>query len=104
MVSELLKAFCDSVTPVSLSFFTEHLKETFLRLYEECSTLKERYLQFQLKWHSHCSYFLVLKNSELTDIGLHPSDPLAVKGVTVRSEWHKVCSSYSVNSDTAKTF
>ena len=104
VVSELLKAFCDSVTPVALSFFTEHLKETFLRLYEECSTLKERYLQFQLKWHSHCSYFLVLKNSELTDIGLHPSDPLAVKVVTVRSEWHKVCSSYSVNSDTAKTF
>ena len=49
VVNELLKGFCDSVTPVALSFFTEHLKETFLRLNEECSTLKERYLQFQLK-------------------------------------------------------
>ena len=44
------------------------------------------------------------KNCELTEVGLHPSDPLAVKLVAVRSEWHKICSSYCVNNDTAKTF
>jgi len=55
-------------------------------------------------WHGYCSYFLVSKNCELTEVGLHPSDPLAVKVVAVRSEWHKICSSYSVNSDTAKAF
>jgi len=46
----------------------------------------------------------VSKNCELTEIGLHPSDPLAAAVVAVRSEWHKVCSKYSVNSDTAKTY
>jgi len=46
----------------------------------------------------------VSKNSELTTIGLHPSDPLAVEVVAVKSKWHKVCSTYLVSSDTAKTF
>ena len=45
-----------------------------------------------------------MKNGELSEIGLHPSDPLAVKVVAVWSEWHKVYCSYLVNIDTAKTF
>ena len=61
-------------------------------------------MQFQLKWHTHCSYFLVSNNKELTDISLHLSDPLVVDVVAVRAEWEKVCISYSVSSDTAKAF
>ena len=82
-VSNSLKGFCESIAPATILFFTLHLKEAFIRLYEECSTLKERYLQFQLQWHAYCSYFLVTKNCELSEIGLHPSDPLAVKVVAV---------------------
>ena len=66
--------------------------------------MKERYLQFQLKWHNYCSYFLASTNRELTDLGLHPADPLADYVVAVRGEWKKVCSSYSMKHDVAKTF
>ena len=72
LVSNSLKLFSESLTASSLLFLTRHLQESFVRIYNECSTLKERYLQFQLRWHSYCSYFLVTKNKELSDIGLHP--------------------------------
>ena len=60
LVSDSLKLLCESLT-TSLIFLTKHLQESFVRIYKECSTLKERYLQFQLQWHSYCSYFLVSK-------------------------------------------
>ena len=99
-----LKSFCESLTVVELLFFTKHLQETFVRIYIDCSTLKEHHLQFQLKWHSHCSYFLVSKNSELSDVGLHPSDPLAIPVVSIRSQWKGVCSAHSIDRDTVETF
>ena len=68
------------------------------------NSLKEHYLQFQLKWHTHCSYFLVKMNRELSDIGLHPSDELAEDVVRVRSLWHKVCLVHSVQIEDGKTF
>jgi len=61
LVSDSLKLFCESLTTSSLIFLTKHLQESFVRIYKECSTLKERYLQFQLQWHSYCSYFLITK-------------------------------------------
>ena len=103
-LNDTLKNFCDSITPATLLFFTRHLKISFVRLYNECSTLKERYLQFQLKWHNYCSYFLVSNNRDLTYLGLHPADPLADDVVAVRAEWNKVCNCYSVSRDVAKTF
>ena len=48
IINDSLKNFCDSIMPATL-FFTRHLKKSFIRIYNECSTLKERYLQFQLK-------------------------------------------------------
>ena len=74
LVSDSLKLFCESLTTGTLLFLTKHLEEAFVRIYNECSTLKEHHLQFQLKWHSYCGYFLVTKNRELSDVGLHPSD------------------------------
>ena len=61
-------------------------------LYEECATISDRYLhlQFQLKWHVHCSYFLVDCNQDLTLILLHPSDPTALDVVSVRSQWSRL--------------
>jgi len=97
-----LSEFCGILTATELSFFTKHLQETFIRLYNDCSSLKECYLQFQLKWHTHCSYFLVKTNRELSDIGLHPSDHLAE--VQVKSQWNKVCLAHSVETEDGKTF
>jgi len=48
LVSDNLKSFCELLTVVGLLFLTKHLQETFVRIYD-CSMLKERYLQFQLK-------------------------------------------------------
>ena len=36
-----LKAFCDSVNSVSVSFLTDHLQQMFVTLYEDCSKCKE---------------------------------------------------------------
>ena len=100
-----LKQFCTSVIPNQLKFLSEHLQKAFIRLYEECSTLKERYLQFQIRWHRYCSsYLLVDKNCQLSQVGLHPSDPLAIEVAAVRSKWNKFCSLHSLLSSESKKF
>ncbi|XP_065893888.1 uncharacterized protein [Dysidea avara] len=98
-----LKQFCTSVIPNQLKFLSEHLQKVFIRLYEECSTLKERYLQFQIRWHRYCSYLLV-KNCQLSPVGLHPTDPLAIEVVAVWSKWNKFCSLHSLLSSESKKF
>ena len=60
-----IEVFCNSIVPNSIKFLAEHLHQVFVKLYDECSTMKEKYLLFQIKWHRHCSYFLVEKNAEL---------------------------------------
>ena len=66
--------------------------------------MKEKYLQFQIKWHRHCSYFLVEKNIELSLIGLHPADPLAEAVVSVYSQWSKLCVPYRLQISDAEIF
>ena len=107
LASEDLKDFCDSLPVSDIEFLSEHLKKRFVMLYEECaaiSAVSDRYLQFQLKWHHHCSYFLVDCNRELSMIGLHPSDPIAVDVVSVRSQWHHLSTKYSLQKERCKTF
>ena len=57
----------------------------------------DQYLYFQLKWHNHCGLFLLEHNRELTTIGLHPSDPLAEKVVSVRAQWNRLCIPCSIS-------
>ena len=61
-------------------------------------------MQLQIKWHQHCSYFLVDKNMELSLIGLHSSDPIAESLVDVRSKWNKVCAVNCLQRSNAKKF
>ena len=75
--------FCEALPVNSVEFLSEHLKGRFVTLYEECATISDRYLKFQLKWHHYCSYFLVDCNCNLSLIGLHPSDPIAADVVLV---------------------
>ena len=66
--------------------------------------MKERYLQFQIKWQRHCSYLLVDKNYQLSQIGLHPSDPLAAEVVPAQSKWNNFCFLHSLILSNAKKF
>ena len=74
-----------------------------MRLYQECATVADKYLKFQLKWHQHCNY-LVDCNRELSLIGLHPNDPIAVDVASVWSQWHCVVKQYSLTKDDSKIF
>ena len=47
--SKDLKVFCECLSVNAVEFFTEHLKGKFVTLYEECATISDRYLKFQLK-------------------------------------------------------
>ena len=96
--------FCNSIVPNSIKFLAEHLHQVFVKLYDECSTMKEKYLQFQIKWHRHCSYFLVEKNVELSLIGLHSAEPSAEAVVSVRSQWSKLCAANHLQRSDAKIF
>ena len=63
-----------------------------------------KYLQFQIKWHRHCNYFVVEKNLELPLIGVHPADPLAEEVVSVHSQWSTLCASHHLPRSDAKIF
>ena len=78
-----------------------------MALYKEYSTVKERYLHFQIKWLQHCSYFLVTYNSTLSDLYLLPRNPAAdqvVTVVTTRSLLHQLWPKHKVNKINAKSF
>ena len=79
MLNTGLQELCSAVNSCELCFFIEHLQDTFMALYKECSTVKERYLHFQIKRLQHCSYYLVTNNSTLSDLGLLPQDPVQIK-------------------------
>ena len=95
---------CRRILPSQVAFFAKHLQEMFVELYNECSTIKDRYLHFQLKWHNHCSIFLVDRNQDLTMLGLHSSDPLASKVVSVRAQWSQVFTQHSIDKRGSKIF
>ena len=97
-------SFCSSVDPKGLNFLAQHLQEGFVKLYNDCSSEKEHYLQFQIKWHKHCSYLLVEKNYQLTQLGLHPDDPISREVFMVRSQWHKLKEQHSLGNVTSCTF
>ena len=97
-------SFCSSVDLKGLSFLAQHLQESFVRLYNDCSSEKEHYLQFQIKWHRHCSYLLVEKNYQLTQLGLHPDDPISREVFMVRSQWYKLKVQHSLGNVASHTF
>jgi len=99
-----LREVCFNITPSATVFYVKHLQEIYETFYNECSLMKDRYLHFQLKWHNHCGIFLLKCNQELTAMGLHPSDPLAEKVVSVRAQWNRICIPYSLSQNEKKKF
>jgi len=102
--SEKLKEFCISLPVSSMQFFADQLKKQFVKIYSECATMADKYLKFQLQWHQHCSYYLVEYNRELSLIGIHPDDPIAVDVVSIRSKWHCIVKQYFLTKNDAKIF
>ena len=71
----------------------EHHITTFVDLYNQCSTGKEKYLRFQLKWHSHCSIFLLPKDVDVESV--LPKQSLGKEDIrtyeNIRSLWQQFC-------------
>lgn len=56
--------FKESGESIILSIIT-HLQNLFASLYESCGSKgKEKFAQFQMKWHQHCSTFLLPNTAE----------------------------------------
>ena len=80
MLNAQLQELSWAMTSRELCFFIEHLQDTFVALYKECSSIKEKYWHFQVKWLQNCSCFLVTNNSALPNLALLPQNPAADKG------------------------
>ena len=100
-----MKEFCDLVNSRSVCFLTDHLQQVFVTLYIECSKYKERHMQLQIKWHQHCSYFLVDKNMHRTVFNWSlPFQPSCESEMDIRSKWNKVCTVYCLHMSNAEKF
>ena len=78
-----------SSTSIFLSLI-EHHRTTFITVYGQNATGKEKYLRFQMEWHSQCSIFLLPKDK---DIDCIISEPGKVLG-DIRGTWLKFCDKY----------
>ena len=77
-----------------LTSLVEYHRTTFTNLYVKHSTGKEKYLHFQLDWHTYCSVFLLPK--ELSIDHIFPSSPDNVSEINdVRHSWLSFCDAYS---------
>lgn len=104
--SDNFKWFCASLPVCSIRFLADALKKEFMRLYKEYLTAADKYLKFQVKWHQHCSYYLIEYNHELSLVGLHLSDPIAVDvvHVAVWLQWLCVVIKYSLTRDDTNNY
>ena len=84
----LQKFIADSTLIQSL---LDYHVQIFVDLYEQDSTGKEKYLRFQINWHTQCSIFL-LPQSIPTDVVLTNVSNLTKK---LRSLWLKFCNEMS---------
>ena len=63
----------------------EYHRTIFIHLYEACSTTKEKFLQFQLEWHTNCSVLLLSKDLSVKTIS---SD---IKEEDSHDMWQQFC-------------
>ena len=68
----------------------EHHRTTFITVYGQNATGKEKYLRFQMEWHSQCSIFLLPKDKDIDCIISEPSKLLG----DIRGTWLKFCDKY----------
>ena len=68
----------------------KHLRDSFVSLYNECKPAKNSFMQFQLRWYSWCSAFLLEERYTLDAINLKESDNNLV---SIRNTWLEFCKS-----------
>ena len=73
----------------------EHHRTTFVTVYGQNATGKEKYLRFQMEWHSQCSIFLLPKYKDIDCIISEPSKLLS----DIRGTWLKFCDKYLSESE-----
>jgi hypothetical protein len=76
-------------TPLFQSL-VNHNHETFISLYNQSSTGKEKYLKFQIEWHSQCSIFLLPKECGIEEITSNKSQSMS----ELRYFWLEFCERY----------
>ena len=73
----------------------------FGELYIQCKQEVDPFLQLQLKWHQHCSIFLLSRRHSLTTINLEESAQQSVSAI--RIQWLDYCNQSTLQfSDTSK--
>ena len=71
----------------------KHHRDSFVSLYDECKPAKSCFMQFQLRWHSWCSAFLLEEKYTLEAINLKESDNGYSSLVSIRNTWLEFCKS-----------
>ena len=71
----------------------KHHRDSFVSLYDECKPTKSCFMQFQLRWHSWCSAFLLEEKYTLEAINLKENDNGYSSLVSIRNTWLEFCKS-----------
>ena len=71
----------------------KHHRDSFVSLYDECKPARSCFMQFQLRWHSWCSAFLLEEKYTLEAINLKESDNGYSSLVSIRNTWLEFCKS-----------
>lgn len=90
-----LSAFVDEMCKAEevLNDIIQYHRDTFSTLHSECKKEKNSQLQFQLKWHSYCSAFLLEEKHTLDAINLEEAiHPVLTN---LREKWLQFCKGHS---------
>jgi len=72
-----------------LTELAEYLRNTFAKLHAECKLGKNSQMQFQLKWYSYCSAFLLEEKHTLSAINLEEDKHSVLENL--RQVWLEFC-------------
>lgn len=70
------------------------LMDAFANLYKICDKGKDKYMNFQLEWHRHCSAFLLPSGKDISDV-----DYDLQKYSRLQQRWLGFCEGKAVNTD-----
>jgi len=78
-----------------LTELVEYLRDTFAKLHAECKLEKNSQMQFQLKWYSYCSAFLLEEKHTLSAINLEEDKHPVL--ANLRQVWLEFCREQTVS-------
>lgn len=95
----LVKQVSSASTDHTLDSIVVHLRDTFVRIYSKCDghQSKEKYCEFQVDWHKHCSAFLLEKSLSMDTVGIPESENRDLAGR--HKEWIEFCEPVAANEE-----